>query len=467
MSRNKRLPDFEPEKKRSGALTRVLGAFLGWGVVFGCLVGAAAAWSYVTYTSAGPLTEEKIVILPRDAGRADIAALLRDNGVISDAAVMSAASLAQSLRGATLKPGEFAFPAKASMAEVFNIIASGRVVMHKLTVPEGWTSAMAVARIQANDILTGEIAEVPPEGEVAANTFLFPRGKDRQQLLDEMMASQAKLVDEVWATRPADSIITTKEAMVTLASIVEKETALPQERARVASVFLNRLKAGMRLQSDPTIIYGIVGGKGRLDRPLTRSDIDTPTAYNTYAINGLPPGPIGAPGRASLEAVLHPAKTSDLYFVADGSGGHAFAETLDAHNANVKKWREIEAAGGTVATKPSPAQQPDQGELDALNTIVKITQPALPEMTMPAPAVEAAAPEEAAVDTAAQDLQQATGVPEPAAAPPDDGASQAAADAPDAAPEQPEAESAVVLKPGTVMQFGERLIPIPALKKTR
>ena len=343
-----KLPVSDFRKKRSSALLRVIGSLLGYGVVFGGALVAIGFWAYFAFTSPGPLTASKTVIIPKGSDRAAVATLLHDEGVIADSLVMSLASLVQGLRGNSLKPGEYSFPAGATAAQVYNIVASGKVVMYKLTVPEGWTSAMAVARIRANDVMAGELAEVPPEGSIIANTFLFPRGKERKALLAEMMKAQVKLVDEVWAKRPPDSIIKTKEELVTLASIVEKETGVAAERPRVAAVFLNRLKVGMRLQSDPTIIYGIAGGRGRLDRPLTTADVEATTAYNTYKINGLPPGPIASPGKASLEAVIDPAPTADLYFVADGTGGHVFAETLAEHNANVAKWFDIRRKRGEM-----------------------------------------------------------------------------------------------------------------------
>ncbi len=245
--------------------------------------------------------------------------------------------------GSRLKAGEYEFPAKASIDQVLSIITSGRVKTYKLTVPEGWTTQMAVARVTENDVLTGEVAAMPVEGAIMPETYVFRRGLTRQKMLDDMQAAQTKMLDELWSARAVSDTVKTKEQAVTLASIVEKETAIPEERPLIASVFHNRLKQGMRLQSDPTIIYGLVGGKGKLDRGLTKDDLASDTAYNTYKIDGLPPGPIANPGRASLEAVLNPPDTGYLYFVADGSGGHAFAKTLEEHNANVAKWRAIES----------------------------------------------------------------------------------------------------------------------------
>jgi UPF0755 protein len=184
--------------------------------------------------------------------------------------------------------------------------------------------------------------ETPPEGGLAADTIRFTRGMQRREVIDRLAAQQKELVEEVWKRRSPDLPVKDINEFVTLASIVEKETGRADERPRVASVFINRLRKGMRLQSDPTILYGIFGGEGRpADRPIYRSDIDKPTPYNTYTIDGLPPGPIAIPGRASLEAVANPSLTDDLYFVADGTGGHVFAATLQEHNENVARWRRI------------------------------------------------------------------------------------------------------------------------------
>jgi UPF0755 protein len=279
-----------------------------------------------------------------------------------------------------------------------------------------------------------------------ADTFVVTRGTTRQELLDRMTAAQTKMLDKLWTGRPPETPLKSKEELVTLASIVEKETAQPEERPLVASVFLNRLKQGMRLQSDPTIIYGLVGGAGKLDRPITRADIDTPTPYNTYQIDGLPPGPIGNPGKASLEAVLNPAAASYLYFVANGTGGHAFASTLEEHNANVAKWRKVEAGAAQPAApppqqpevQPAPAAVEPQKSTGLDNLQLDAGQPAVTTAS-PAPSAQAAAPQSAAPQSAA---------PQSAAEP-------AQADAAlDSTP--------LDLKPGSIIHMGDKLVPIPA-----
>jgi UPF0755 protein len=227
-----------------------------------------------------------------------------------------------------LRAGEYEVKAGASMHQIMDLLVSGRSILHSLTVPEGLTVAQVFRRIAAAEELDGDMpAEMPPEGALAADTIRFTRGMKRQDVIDRLAAQQQELVESVWQRRSADLPVADVNEFVTLASIVEKETGRADERSRVASVFINRLRKGMRLQAD---------------RPIYRSDIDTPTPYNTYTINGLPPGPIAIPGRASLEAVANPSLTEDLYFVADGTGGHVFAATLEEHNANVARWRRIE-----------------------------------------------------------------------------------------------------------------------------
>jgi UPF0755 protein len=461
-----RVPDAVVPRYRGAALTRVLGSLVGWSMFFAIAMGALAFWAWGTFTSEGPLKAAKVVTFADGLSRTDIAQMLEDQGVISDSRVMSAASLINGFRGGTLKPGEYEFPPGASMAAVLNVMSAGKVLTYKLTIPEGWTSQMALARINENDVLAGPSITAVPEGALVADTQVFQRGMTRAKMLENMQDAQVKLVDELWAKRPDDSPLKTKEELVTLASIVEKETGKADERARVAAVFLNRLKQGMKLQSDPTIIYGLVGGAGKLERALTRSDIAGQTPYNTYQIPGLPPGPIAIPGRASLEAVMAPAQTQDLFFVADGTGGHAFAATLDEHNANVKKWRDAQKNGIQLpGEEPAPETAP----------LTEVQQTPLPAVEVPpAPVVE----DSQAVDDAAKTAEKVQTVPPPVE---EAGAAQPAVAAPKAAEPPPlpvqkkpkpavvaaTAEAAVVLKPGTVVKVGEKLVPIPRLKRAR
>lgn len=244
-------------------------------------------------------------------------------------------------QAARLKAGEYDIPAGANMPEVLAVITGGDVVLHPITFAEGLTSLQIVNQMNGNDLLSGT-GDIPPEGSLLPETYTVARGMSRAALLAKMQADQKKVIDALWPKRQSGLPIKTKREALILASIVERETGLPEERPLVAAVFINRLKKKMRLQSDPTIIYGIVGGQGKLGRPIRRSEIKRKTPYNTYRINGLPPTPIANPGRASIAAVLNPADSKALYFVADGTGGHAFAVTLSKHNKNVRRWRLIE-----------------------------------------------------------------------------------------------------------------------------
>jgi UPF0755 protein len=287
-----------------------------------------------------------------NTGVAEIADQLERRGLISDSRIFRIGVRAYD-KGGVLKAGEYEIKAGASMRDIMELLESGKSVLASLTIPEGLTVEQAFQRIAEHEALTGDMpAEMPPEGSLIADTQRFTRGATRQQIIDKMEADQKRLVESIWNRRVSGLPLADINEFVTLASIVEKETGVSDERSRVAAVFINRLNKGMRLQSDPTILYGLFGGKGRpADRPIYQSDIDKPTPYNTYQINGLPPGPIANPGRESLEAVANPSKTEDLYFVADGTGGHVFAATLDEHNENVARWRAIQKKQAEEAAK--------------------------------------------------------------------------------------------------------------------
>ncbi|WP_439575351.1 endolytic transglycosylase MltG [Phreatobacter sp.] len=307
------------------------------------LVGGFLATVYArqAFVAPGPLPQEKAVFIPRGSGIDQIAETLERNNVISDRLLFVGAVHVLG-RSNDLKWGEYLFPRNVSTAEALAIIIEGRSIEYRLTIPEGLTSEQIVGRLRDNEVLTGEIARVPREGSLLPETYRFTRGTTRQQMIDQMTQHQTRLLQQIWNRRAQDLPIRSAEELVILASIVEKETGRADERARVAGVFINRLNRRMRLQSDPTIVYGVVGGRGTLGRPISRADINQLTPFNTYQIDGLPPTPIANPGRAAMEAVANPARHRDLYFVADGTGGHAFAETLEQHNRNVAQWREIE-----------------------------------------------------------------------------------------------------------------------------
>jgi UPF0755 protein len=317
-------------------------------IVVSIAVGAALFIGRQRFEAPGPLPEDKLVNIPRGLGIRDIADLLQREGVIDQPYVFMGGVIVLKARG-ELKYGEYQFSRQASVAEVVDTITEGKVIQHGLTVPEGLTSEQIVARLLENDVLTGQIREIPREGTLLPETYKFTRGMTREQIVQRMQQAHRRLLQEVWERRMPDLPIKAPEQLVTLASIVEKETGRPEERTRVAAVFVNRLKGRMRLQSDPTIIYGLTGGKGSLGRPILRSEIDQPTPYNTYVVDGLPPGPIANPGRASLEAAANPARTKELYFVADGTGGHVFSDNYAEHQKNVARLRSIEHGA------PSPA----------------------------------------------------------------------------------------------------------------
>ena len=327
------------------------------------LAAATAVWlGKREFEEPGPLAHTDTVLIKPGTGVADIAGQLERQGMISDARIFRLGLRAYGNDG-QLKAGEYEIKAAASMHEIMELLKSGKSVQYALTIPEGMTVEQAFARIAAIEELEGEMpAQLPPEGSLAADTLRFTRGAERQDLISKLMADQQSLVQDVWQRRQEGLPLDDINEFVTLASIVEKETGRADERPRVAAVFINRLKRGMRLQSDPTILYGLFGGKGRpAGRPIYKSDIEKPTPYNTYTIDGLPPGPIANPGRAALEAVANPSNTADLYFVADGTGGHVFAATLEEHNENVARYRAFqrkqqeEAAKAATATGAEPA----------------------------------------------------------------------------------------------------------------
>jgi UPF0755 protein len=348
-----------PSKRARHPLVVIGSALMTLVLVAGIALLAAISYGETALRKPGPLAAEKVVNLSRTPGFRDIGDVLEREGVVTSAWAFVGGVLLRQARQ-ELKAGEYLFPRGASVDEVITIIASGKSVLHQVTVPEGLTSEQAVARLMENEVLAGTVREIPKEGSLLPETYRFPRGFTREQMLQRMAADQRRVVADIWAKRAMNLPLRTPEELVILASIVEKETGKASERARVAAVFINRLQRRMKLQSDPTIIYGLVGGKGSLGRPILRSDIDRPTAYNTYVIEGLPPGPIANPGRAALEATANPLQTKELYFVADGTGGHVFAETLEEHNRNVARWREIERQGGQAgaAAQPAPAATP-------------------------------------------------------------------------------------------------------------
>ena len=314
--------------------------------VFG-LLGAglfllgAAHWAHLQFTGPGPLAAARTLVVHKGTGVEGIAATLFDGGVIGDRFLFRAGARLTG-RGRVMRAGEYRFPARVSMDGAIALLARGETVKRKLTVAEGWTVSEVLALIRADEGLTGDLPAGVEEGSLLPETYFFSLGDSRAALIGRMRESMKTTLGALWDGRaPGLALASPAEALV-LSSIIERETALPSERARISAVFHNRLRRGMRLQSDPTVAYALTLGKAPLGRPLGKRDLRIDSPYNTYRVHGLPPTPIASPGRASIEAALHPAETDELYFVADGTGGHAFAHSFSEHLKNVARWRRIE-----------------------------------------------------------------------------------------------------------------------------
>ncbi len=322
--------------------------FFGWIFALGLtaliLVGVVVAYGSMQFKKAGPHTSDQYVMIMPGSSVTNIAAQLREEGVINNQAAYIFPLVTRiQTRPMTLKAGEYLITTGLSAGDIMNKMAEGDTVQRQVTIPEGLTSLEIVNILNEIEAVSGdEITEIPAEGTVLPESFAYSRYHTRQDLLERMQDDMTALVDSLWENRAADLPYETKEEAVILASIIEKETGVASERGEVAGVFANRLRIGMPLQTDPTVIYAITEGKSKLDRPLYTKDLKRDHPYNTYLNAGLPPGPIANPGKASLEAAMNPAKHDYLYFVADGSGGHAFGKTLEEHNNNVAKWRQIQ-----------------------------------------------------------------------------------------------------------------------------
>ncbi len=301
--------------------------------------GGAVLIGLRAYDMPGPLAADAQVVVPRGAV-ATIGNALAEAGVVADPHAFALAASLTSRNGA-VRAGEFAFPAQASLRQVLDILRTARPVQRRITIPEGLTAAQIVTLLDRAEGLVGSV-EAPTEGTILPETYSFEFGATRASIIERARAAMDKAVAETWAGRAEGLPLATPRELVILASVVERETGKPEERARVAAVFVNRLRRGMPLQSDPTVAYAASEGTGALDRPISRADLDREHPFNTYRNAGLPPGPIASPGLASLRAAANPAQTEELYFVADGTGGHTFSRTLDEHNRAVARWRAIE-----------------------------------------------------------------------------------------------------------------------------
>jgi UPF0755 protein len=343
------------------------------------IVAGAVLWANAAWDEAGPgalAGNRTVVLIPAHSRTNDVARLLEASGVVKNALLFEFDARLRGYAG-LLKAGEYAIPSTASMGTIASILASGKSIEHKLTIAEGLTSDMVWKLVENDPELVGDAGSVPAEGTLLPETFLFTHGETRAHLLARISAAQSKFLDGKWSSRASGLPVKSLQEAITLASIVEKESALPEERRHIASVFVNRLKMGMKLQSDPTIIYDISKGYP-LGRGIRQSELEAATPFNTYVIAGLPPGPICNPGKDSLDAVLNPERTSDLYFVATGKGGHAFSATAEGQARNVAAYRAFERQQQGL-----PESRQVQAPGGAGSTNVTVLDPSAPKLPQP------------------------------------------------------------------------------------
>ena len=387
-------PQHIEQERKERPLTNFLSGLLSFIAIFAACLAGLFLFAERQIYAPGPLENDKVVLVR--GSTSEVIDRLEREGVV-DKAFLLTLYWQLTGRASQIKGGEYQFKKEASLDQVTTTLIEGKTIKHSLTIAEGKTSQEIIELMLADTNLAGEIKDIPKEGTLLPETYKFDFGMSRSKLLDHMTQEQMKLVREIWAKRDPDLPLASPQDLVILASIVEKETGKADERPRVAGVFVNRLLKKMRLESDPTVVYGLVGGKGSLGRGLTKAELDQSTPYNTYTLPGLPAGPITNPGRAALEAVANPSRTKDLFFVADGTGGHVFAETYEQHLKNVAKWRQIEGQKSDpvpgAATPAAPANTTSKSTAasdtaDSSKTPTTATPKAAPPAKAPAKPVK-------------------------------------------------------------------------------
>ena len=386
------------QKRESRVLSgfaRIVSGVMTLALVMMLAGGALTLFTGHLYSRPGPLTTTQTIVIPKGTSTNSIADDLEREGVVSSRWAFMVNYLVQSRMHpgeVVLKSGEYLFKPGVSIRDVIAILSEGKSVLYKVTIPEGLTSQQIVERLKSEENLTGDVTQIPAEGSLMPETYSIEKGMSRQELLDRMQAKQKQVLDAAWERRREGLPLQSPEQAVVLASIIEKETGRADERERIAGVFSNRLTKGMPLQSDPTILYGIYGGGVQWGKPILQTEKDAKNAHNTYQIRGLPPTPICNPGRPALEAALNPSQHGDVFFVADGTGGHIFSATLKDHNAAVSNWRKVEkdmrARQAAAAGAAEPAA--DGAAAAPANPVTEIPNP--PAEDAPAAPVEAAAP---------------------------------------------------------------------------
>ncbi len=338
--------------------------------VLASFIGGSVFTTYSQFVSEGPLLEHKEVYIPKGKGLKQIARLLYREGVIYSPSVFMLGVRASGNRG-KIKAGEYSFPKQSSAKMVMDILVSGQTYIRKFRVPEGLSSHQIVALMDKAKGLTGVVSQIPKDGTLLPDTYHYSYGDTKEGMIVRMQNAMKRTLSELWETRAANLPIKTPQEAVVLASVVEKETALPKERPLIASAFVNRLNINMPLQSDPTVLYALTNGRYDLKRSLTRKDLKHPSPYNTYYVKGLPKGAISNPGKAAIQAVLNPANSKYIYFVANGQGGHNFSETYDSHKKNVQSWRTfLKNAKGAMPKKDESSDKKDKELNQKINSDV-------------------------------------------------------------------------------------------------